>query len=431
MVKLRPETIKIARVIFYLWLLLLPWQTRFFWTSGWPSEYHTYSIFVTDLVFGVWAGLVTLRIKRDWPPVPFSLKLAVSFLVIGGLLSLIGSVDFWYSVYSLLRVLAAISLIWLIPMLGVSLRTVYLMLLGGILAPMLLGLAQFLFQQSWSSKWLGLALHDPSVSGTSVVEFGLERWLRAYGSLPHPNILGGLLVAGLILSGYFYLKFYVDWDTAARYYLGIGYLSIWVLALAALIATFSRSAWIGFLIGLGIIGVEAFANQRIKLSARPAFIKLMAIAAVVVSLFGFFWTPLFTGRLTGEGRLEVKSFSEREIYKQQARFLASKNWFNGVGFGNFTLAARQVFGFKAPVEFYQPVHDIYWLSFSEIGIMAIGFWLLLFGFLIGRVGGGVGPAMLIFSIFLTIGIFDHYFWSLPYGLWLFWLSLALANLEGY
>ena len=58
------------------------------------------------------------------------------------------------------------------------------------LAQGLLAIWQFLSQGVLASKWLGLAAHLASDQGSFVVEFGGERWLRAYGSFGSPNSLG-------------------------------------------------------------------------------------------------------------------------------------------------------------------------------------------------------------------------------------------------
>ena len=51
------------------------------------------------------------------------------------------------------------------------------------------------------AAWLGELVLDPRQNGVSVVATsGTERLLRAYGLTDHPNILGGLLVFGLLLS---------------------------------------------------------------------------------------------------------------------------------------------------------------------------------------------------------------------------------------
>jgi len=41
-------------------------------------------------------------------------------------------------------------------------------------------------------------MHQASTLGTYVVETGAGRWLRAYGSFGHPNMLGFFLVLGII-----------------------------------------------------------------------------------------------------------------------------------------------------------------------------------------------------------------------------------------
>jgi hypothetical protein len=48
---------------------------------------------------------------------------------------------------------------------------------------------------------LGIAQHPVFQGGTSVVEAGGGRWLRAYGTLSHPNILGAFMVVSMSALG--------------------------------------------------------------------------------------------------------------------------------------------------------------------------------------------------------------------------------------
>src|SRR3989338_4915956 len=62
------------------------------------------------------------------------------------------------------------------------------------------GAAQFFTQSSLvSTKWLGLSWQEASVAGASVVGAQGGRWLRAHGTMPHPNALGGFSSVALVI----------------------------------------------------------------------------------------------------------------------------------------------------------------------------------------------------------------------------------------
>ena len=47
-----------------------------------------------------------------------------------------------------------------------------------------------------------MAYHASNILGDSVIETSMGRFLRAYGPFDHPNILGGIMVLGIILVLY-------------------------------------------------------------------------------------------------------------------------------------------------------------------------------------------------------------------------------------
>ena len=69
--------------------------------------------------------------------------------------------------------------------------------LAGLVIPIMLGWYQVATGTSPSSTLLGLASHEATALGASVVETQGERLLRAYGSLSHSNDFGGLNGVGL------------------------------------------------------------------------------------------------------------------------------------------------------------------------------------------------------------------------------------------
>src|SRR5260370_37966763 len=81
-----------------------------------------------------------------------------------------------------------------------------------------------------------LTSHD---QGASVVILPIVgRWLRSYGSFPHPNILGGFLALSLAV-----LTLHMD---PRRRRLGMAAVA---MGLAALLLTFSRAPWLAILLG--------------------------------------------------------------------------------------------------------------------------------------------------------------------------------------
>jgi O-antigen ligase len=77
----------------------------------------------------------------------------------------------------------------------------------------------------------------------------------------------------------------------------------------------------------------------------------------------------------------------------------------------------------------QPVHNLYLLVLAEIGVVGLTF--LLFTVLVylkrfREISGNWNKTGL-YAIygFLALGLFDHYFWTTPQGIIIFWLAIAL------
>lgn len=412
-----PNIKKWATNGFYLWLFLLPWQTRYFWGSS-GSEFGRYSLFATDVLFVLWAAPFTLEAVRNFYNALWSKNLiAWAFVVfdIGALVSLIHAPDKKIVLYLLLRFVAAFSLIYLLPELKPDFKKASYALASAGIIQALFGLTEFFVQASWQSKWLGLSLHDPSVPGVSVIEFGLERWLRAYASFPHPNILGGFLAIALILLIARYLEIQKEEASPKEYlFVFIGTL----ITFAGLIVTFSRSAWLALAVALVILLARSF-KQKDK-TAQIALAKILIFFAAIFLFFFVLWRPLFLTRADTTNRLEQKSLNERIVYQNQAIKIIKQRPIIGIGLGNFTQTQN-----KLPDYSRQPVHNIFLLSLAEIGLVAIVFWALLIIGLLKQKGN------IIFGLalggLLLAGMFDHYLWSLPVGIWLFGLTLALTT----
>jgi hypothetical protein len=162
--------------------------------NGGAWEYGSISLYASDLVL---IGLLTLvllsrgRASRALSPAWY--WWAIAGLDLAVFISIFQATYPWLAAYWYLKFLLGLGLFWLVIGSGLSAKRLYGSFLAGAGAQASIAIWQFLTQSSFSSKWLGMAAHWADRAGTAVVEGGGERWLRSYGSLDHPNVLGGIL----------------------------------------------------------------------------------------------------------------------------------------------------------------------------------------------------------------------------------------------
>ncbi|MBC7812151.1 MAG: hypothetical protein H7175_13435, partial [Burkholderiales bacterium] len=117
-------------------------------------------------------------------------------------------------------------------------RYVALALVLGLIGNTQITMLQVASQRDLGLRWLGEFSLGPDFPGVSVVQSGAVRWLRPYGLLPHPNILAGILVIGLLAS--------VVWIISSRQQIRWLGTLVFLAGLWALLLTFSRGAWGSF-----------------------------------------------------------------------------------------------------------------------------------------------------------------------------------------
>jgi len=145
--------------------------------------------------------------------------------------------------------------------------------------------------------------------------------------------------------------------------------------------------------------------------------------------------------------LQEEAIDLRFFYNKIALAIIKEKPLLGVGIGNFVnfshnypvflKAANAMLsgGGQGDVEIpswlYQPVHNIYLLIASEIGILG----LIVFGiFLLFRLLGPArfkNPMWFVFIGFLVLVLSDHYFWTLQSGGIIFWIALGLLENPNY
>jgi hypothetical protein len=259
------------------------------------------------------------------------------------------------------------------------------------------GLGQFLAQHDLGLRFLGEPPLDPPTPGVSVVMRGDERWLRAYGSTTHPNVLAGTLVTALLA-----LAALGRQPTATRR-------AIVVLAFgigaAGIFAALSRWATACFVLGLAI---NAWPILRDSLQQRRwvsgaidpgAWLALGLVTGLLLAVYG----DAVVGRAVGlETPVENRSLWERERDTTIALRLASEQPLTGVGLGQYVPAARRYDAWA------EPVHVVpLWLA-AELGVAAALAWLWLVLAPLARRGAfdQYAPATALWLSFWLLGLFQ-------------------------
>lgn len=307
-------------------------------------------------------------------------------------------------------------------------------LAGVAAAQALLALAQAATQTTaWLNSlvlpWPGaLTPHSPGVSVVQTAGGG--RWLRAYGTLSHPNILGGYLLVGLAAA----VERFVT--KRQRRWLGVG----WLIALGLLL-TFSRSAWVGAAVLAAWAGWRLLRRGALVRANWPRVRRWLAVALGGLALLSLPLLPMLLARsgLGDLGRLEQRSMDDRARLNRAAVEMLLDRRLSGVGAGAFVVRLYQVAGVGLPLE---PAHNLPLLLVAELGVPGVAALGLLLAAVVGRLWrrrwvAGTPEVMLGAALagMLVVGLFDHYWWTMPparlllvtvLGLWAGWGANAAA-----
>jgi len=267
------------------------------------------------------------------------------------------------------------------------------------------------FLASLNMKWPGTL--DSSMHGASVVQLteGL-RVLRAYGTLPHPNILGGFNFLTLLGPTSLFL-------TSKK----PNYSPLILLCLGTILIglTFSRSAWLALVAFVIILSLKSNYFGRKKIFLLLSVITL----SFVLTLFSS-RNYVFTRVSNPSTPTEVISTVGRSWLTQQAINVIRQHPFIGVGIGSFIIELSNTAINGAPIE---PVHNIFLLITAELGVVGS---ILVIGLFISiglNIYKGKSPKTILTNAVLAgfglISLFDHYLWALAPGRMMLGLALGL------
>ncbi len=259
-------------------------------------------------------------------------------------------------------------------------------------------------------------------AGASVVQLADgSRFLRAYGSFPHPNILAGYVAAMLVLV---INRFRIVNRATA---VGLGVLI--PVTVATLFLSFSRGSWLAVIGGLLFVAFCWSPSRLLSTSALRTLI-VGGACAVVIAVLAIVLREQVAARLTSDSVLELRSLVERQMLQDYAAELVSENRWLGSGVGNYLLAAAS--RPEAPVTF-EPPHSVPLLAAAEVGLIGAAAWIFLS---VLPVGQSLIDSMrrrrfvpscsvaAVSAVILVSSFFDHYWWTQPPIALLPWIVLG-------
>ncbi|HRY82478.1 MAG TPA: O-antigen ligase family protein [Candidatus Moranbacteria bacterium] len=297
----------------------------------------------------------------------------------------------------------------------------------------IIGIIQFFLQKSIGLFWLKESLISPDILGVAKVILNSEKFIRAYGLMPHPNILGGFLLFSIIIT--------LLYQKCSMRNIKNG---IWLFRLIltiqifSLILTFSKSAIIGLLIALVYIYVSR--GTFIKNLKQLQNFKLIILSVLIILFSSFI---LIKPDLNS---LFTKSLNERLFYLNVPHGTFVEHPILGIGTGQSVLMMQKFYSQTLNFWEYQPVHNVFLLILSELDVFGLGvfiWWLwelfhakqlkeknneyilqnnntTLSSIVISRYFKGI----LLGLIFIML--FDHYLWDIQQGSFLFWLTAGFV-----
>lgn len=373
------------------------------------SKAHTFSTRLTNLAHSLTNNLT--------PILFMSLVLIVGIRTIvtqqassyAGFLQLASAADLTYYLYKRFSWQRLLKLVWA-PLVATAVMQ------------STIGIYQYIFQKSLFGYTLFGEI-DLSLPGAIAREsfFGVLRVLP-YGTLPHPNVLAGLLgVASNILL------LEIQCNRQTRNSIVLKYLVLGLLLFTILL---SRS-WLAI---FGLVLVFAVRYLSSKFSVRMLFSLYIIVSVAYLLLPKWF---------SYQSIMETGNYSLiRRVQLNQAGFSVLKDhyWF-GTGLNQSLKPMHKTYTMVSPADFIQPIHSIYLLWLVETGVIGASLTALLIASLSKRsldrqhlvnsthsaspqLHGGLWLIPLLFIAWL--GIFDHYIVTIRQGQLLAALAIALT-----
>ena len=314
-----------------------------------------------------------------------------------------------------------------------------------------IGIFQVVQQKSIGLSLLKESVISSDTPGVAKIIFNNEVYVRAYGMLPHPNILGGFLFISIIVTMLYFKMFHMEQKDDV-------YLKVVILRTQyiGIVLTFSKSAILGLSISLVYIFL---ASRRLKrqCSGEVDFRKdsmswiwdgrmYSKFAKIVI----FVVSAVVTVSMFNRDAFLFQSLRERAWYQSAALNVIYEHPILGISCGQLVIFMSQQRIYTLFSWQLQPVHNVFLLIWSELGVIGFGlfslWWVLFLGIFLERKEKmfssdkndftkdasveynwvnvyGYGMILGIMPILL----FDHYMWDIQQGQFVMWFVVSLIS----
>lgn len=411
------------RLLFlFIFAVLLPVQKRFLlFNSEYFDFFHEYTsgfIYATDLLIGIGLYLAIEKLMIN-PVLRTHLRtpiLVTVFLAAFLLIHFVLTSGALHGLYFSLRTLS-IAVAVLIMTILLNRRSLIILLSGlavGAGLQALIAIIQFAIQSDLGLVFLHESPLGVGIDGVAKV-YGQnsEKYIRGYGLFPHPNILGTYLLGGLV-SALVLMK--REWS---RRWQRIVYIGLGMVIVAGLVVSFSRVAWLGFV--LVVMGGAFYWMQFEKHRQYLKKIVVIGLVGGVLSLILLQSTPVME-------RVNFSHYAEgdslRQFYNSHTWNAIENSFVLGLGPGNNVPGSLG--GLQLVQWGYQPAHNIFLILLSEYGIASLSLVILIVGSI--RVYWDLYRSLRLYIVLGTLYIvvlfsLDHYLLTLQQGR----LVLALVS----
>lgn len=266
-------------------------------------------------------------------------------------------------------------------------------LVGVIVIQAVVAIGQFYTQRDLGLIAMGELPLNPAFEGVTVLYARDQPWLRAYGLTAHPNLLGAILAALLVLL-------LPAWRPARSGQKAILLVAI-LLGLAGLFFSFSRSAWLAGAVG-GFVWVAMQWRGRVR---RPTARQLVAllVPVMLIVLFLFVYGDLVLSRFIAlDSPVEARSIAQRLSDARLALDVFARDPWLGAGLGHYVDAASVTDSEAARV------HNVLLLAAAELGIPGFLIVLALF----------IGPFIGLGKTRQLTGVEYRRLWAIRLSPWL-------------
>lgn len=406
-------------IITYLWLALIPTQLgRHFWlvesrVLGMKIDYLSIILYLSDILWVVWIiknhpltpsltkeGDKTKNFWNRWLMVVLVLAIVVGNVVVAQAKLV--------AVYRWLRVGQWLFTFYLVSKNKKDIEGKLLKVIPWwIIIESFLALAQVVKGGSLQGIWWWFGERRFLLGNLGIAEMrvGNEAWVRAYGTFSHPNSLAGFLLLAWIwwrkspalrappLRKGGILKWVVNWS-----------------ALLGIVLAGSRTVWV--LSILILIQETRNEKQELKGVVEKVLIGIGLVAMVLGIVGNEYELKSFLGGW------DKDSWSKRVSLVVSAKNMFIDSPFLGIGNGNFVSLLPKYQ--EKNIFWLQPVHNIFLLILSEIGIFGVVLLCKMFGRIRKK-------NWQILGIIIVTGMLDHYWVTLPQNFWLAAIILGLMR----